>query len=182
MRQINSVRQANEKQEDSSFAGWQFCASAKAFRAVLCTELYHSVSNKTVWPSGLRRWLQAPVRKGVGSNLAAVMHSRSKTHTAARTSLSRASIFCAATPFELRAPSRQALPRIQRPPERFGLGLFFAVRPRSASCSTSDFVGLPRSAPPVLVSRVLVSRARFAPVSECLSRLHGSLPRPARNA
>ena len=27
---------------------------------------------KTVWPSGLRRWLQAPVRKGVGSNLTAV--------------------------------------------------------------------------------------------------------------
>ena len=26
----------------------------------------------TVWPSGLRRWLQAPVRKGVGSNLTAV--------------------------------------------------------------------------------------------------------------
>ena len=23
-------------------------------------------NNKTVWPSGLRRWLQAPVRKGVG--------------------------------------------------------------------------------------------------------------------
>jgi len=23
----------------------------------------------TVWPSGLRRWLQAPVRKGVGSNV-----------------------------------------------------------------------------------------------------------------
>jgi hypothetical protein len=22
----------------------------------------------TLWPSGLRRWLQAPVRKGVGSN------------------------------------------------------------------------------------------------------------------
>ncbi len=29
-------------------------------------------SNKTVWPSGLRRWLQAPVRKGVGSNPTAV--------------------------------------------------------------------------------------------------------------
>ena len=28
--------------------------------------------NKTVWPSGLRRWLQAPVRKGVGSNPTAV--------------------------------------------------------------------------------------------------------------
>ena len=26
----------------------------------------------TVWPSGLRRWLQAPVRKGVGSNPTAV--------------------------------------------------------------------------------------------------------------
>ena len=27
---------------------------------------------QTVWPSGLRRWLQAPVRKGVGSNPTAV--------------------------------------------------------------------------------------------------------------
>ena len=27
----------------------------------------------TVWPSGLRRWLQAPVRKGVGSNPTAVI-------------------------------------------------------------------------------------------------------------
>ncbi len=26
------------------------------------------LGGKTVWPSGLRRWLQAPVRKGVGSN------------------------------------------------------------------------------------------------------------------
>ena len=26
----------------------------------------------TVWPSGLRRWLQAPVRKGEGSNPTAV--------------------------------------------------------------------------------------------------------------
>ena len=25
-----------------------------------------SESSKTVWPSGLRRWLKAPVRKGVG--------------------------------------------------------------------------------------------------------------------
>ena len=31
----------------------------------------HSI--KTVWPSGLRRWLQAPVRKGVGSNPTAVI-------------------------------------------------------------------------------------------------------------
>ena len=31
-----------------------------------------TIPAKTVWPSGLRRWLQAPVRKGVGSNSTAV--------------------------------------------------------------------------------------------------------------
>ena len=30
----------------------------------------------TVWPSGLRRWLKAPVRKGVGSNPTAVTYFR----------------------------------------------------------------------------------------------------------
>ena len=30
----------------------------------------------TAWPSGLRRWLKAPVRKGVGSNPAAVNEQR----------------------------------------------------------------------------------------------------------
>ena len=29
-------------------------------------------ASKTVWPSGLRRWLEAPFRKGVGSNPTAV--------------------------------------------------------------------------------------------------------------
>ena len=38
--------------------------------------LYLAVSNMTVWPSGLRRWLQAPFRKGVGSNPTAVTVSR----------------------------------------------------------------------------------------------------------
>ena len=33
--------------------------------------------SQTVWPSGLRRWLQAPVRKGVGSNPTAVTFSSS---------------------------------------------------------------------------------------------------------
>ena len=28
----------------------------------------------TVWPSGLRRWIKAPVRKGVGSNPTAVTY------------------------------------------------------------------------------------------------------------
>ena len=31
--------------------------------------------DETVWPSGLRRWLQAPVRKGVGSNPTAVIYT-----------------------------------------------------------------------------------------------------------
>ena len=35
-----------------------------------CTPL--GIYLRTVWPSGLRRWLQAPVRKGVGSNPTAV--------------------------------------------------------------------------------------------------------------
>ena len=34
----------------------------------------------TVWPSGLRRWLQAPVRKGVGSNPTAVIIIRLQMH------------------------------------------------------------------------------------------------------
>ncbi len=33
----------------------------------------YSRVSKTVWPSGLRRWLKAPVRKGVGSNPTAVI-------------------------------------------------------------------------------------------------------------
>ena len=38
-----------------------------------CEEILSlAVANMTVWPSGLRHWLQAPVRKGVGSNPTAV--------------------------------------------------------------------------------------------------------------
>ena len=35
---------------------------------------------ETVWPSDLRRWLQAPVRKGVGSNPTAVTFPRGGAH------------------------------------------------------------------------------------------------------
>ena len=35
--------------------------------------------NMTVWPSGLRRWLQAPVRKGVGSSPTAVSLHKDET-------------------------------------------------------------------------------------------------------
>ena len=41
----------------------------------VCVCLYFRTPfvDKTVWPSGLRRWLKAPVRKGVGSNPTAVI-------------------------------------------------------------------------------------------------------------
>ena len=37
-----------------------------------CKSCHHE-NFKTVWPSGLRRWLKAPFRKGVGSNPTAAM-------------------------------------------------------------------------------------------------------------
>ena len=45
-----------------------------------CSAVWNSagefyIHHRTVWPSGLRRWLQAPVRKGVGSNPTAVIFS-----------------------------------------------------------------------------------------------------------
>ena len=41
-------------------------------RFLFAHDLSRRARIKTVWPSGLRRWLQAPVRKGVGSNPTAV--------------------------------------------------------------------------------------------------------------
>ena len=42
-------------------------------QASVCLRCGHALSGETVWPSGLRRWLQAPVRKGVGSNPTAII-------------------------------------------------------------------------------------------------------------
>ena len=41
--------------------------------ASFCKNIQGWQANKTVWPSGLRRWLKAPFRKGVGSNPTAVI-------------------------------------------------------------------------------------------------------------
>jgi hypothetical protein len=42
---------------------WNWAAAtATLFKKRKC------ISIKTLWPSGLRRWLKAPVRKGEGSN------------------------------------------------------------------------------------------------------------------
>ena len=46
-----------------------------------------ATTDMTVWPSGLRRWLKAPFRKGVGSNLTAV-----KWRAAQRTATLRRSL------------------------------------------------------------------------------------------
>ena len=46
-------------------------ASPDSANHVLAMSLLIAI-HMTVWPSGLRRWLQAPVRKGVGSNPTAV--------------------------------------------------------------------------------------------------------------
>ena len=50
--------------------------AASSLGSVLCKAGGQSM---TVWPSGLRRWLKAPVRKGVGSNPTAVTLSNLRT-------------------------------------------------------------------------------------------------------
>jgi hypothetical protein len=52
--------------------GWMTVESASESKIDISFPIFHIVQ-KTVWPSGLRRWLQAPVRKGVGSNPTAVI-------------------------------------------------------------------------------------------------------------
>ena len=46
------------------------------------TDLPFQSCTKTVWPSGLRLWLKAPFRKGVGSNPTAVTGCAVITHEA----------------------------------------------------------------------------------------------------
>ena len=51
------------------------CMDARLLATDSSAPQYHfgcGKARKTVWPSGLRRWLKAPVRKGVGSNPTAV--------------------------------------------------------------------------------------------------------------
>ena len=65
-----SHRQANQHQGHRCS---QCPAGTCEHHATVCVEpTLRTWANMTVWPSGLRRWLQAPVRKGVGSNPTAV--------------------------------------------------------------------------------------------------------------
>ena len=52
------------------------CESARACVRTIATFCTIKAIASTVWPSGLRRWLKAPVRKGVGSNPTAVISQR----------------------------------------------------------------------------------------------------------
>ena len=56
------------------FSGHRFLCFAHSLPIQLLRRSYAlpEGKNMTVWPSGLRRWLQAPVRKGAGSNPTAV--------------------------------------------------------------------------------------------------------------
>ena len=59
---------------------WKMFRSTKLFRFIHQRNRFgvFEISSMTVWPSGLRRCLQAPVRKGVGSNPTAVICKVSK--------------------------------------------------------------------------------------------------------
>jgi hypothetical protein len=68
---------------------------------------YSRGGSKTVWPSGLRRWLQAPVRKGVGSNPTAVIAGAQMPEQPPCRRRRRASSECACP----RRPARASRPR-----------------------------------------------------------------------
>ena len=54
---------------------WGVSFRSPVWATLATTICVSSGCDMTVWPSGLRRWLQAPVRKGVGSNPTAVTFS-----------------------------------------------------------------------------------------------------------
>ena len=58
-----------------SFAKAKICCDRGSRSFAKSVEAWNDMA---VWPSGLRRWLQAPVRKGVGSNPTAVTFSISE--------------------------------------------------------------------------------------------------------
>ena len=69
-----------------AFFARRFGSRRSACRAVQQSKQENAKENgelylllKTVWPSGLRRWLKAPVRKGVGSNPTAVISKRQQS-------------------------------------------------------------------------------------------------------
>ena len=69
---------------------FMFCVGNLGFQAPPAIP----ISSKTVWPSGLRRWLKAPFRKGVGSNPTAVILHLMRKYNFARCSLMLSNMNC----------------------------------------------------------------------------------------
>ena len=70
-------------QNDGALVGPQAILVQRRVRHIM-TARFASCS-RTVWASGVRRWFQAPVRKGVGSNPTAVTFSNNKSQMSALT-------------------------------------------------------------------------------------------------
>ena len=70
-----------------SCAPGALCLRTVSFIYAMACALIEEI--KTVWPSGLRRWLKAPFRKGVGSNPTAVIDRAAfaQVHTRGATSV-----------------------------------------------------------------------------------------------
>ena len=65
-------RRANCDSNVEQYSCMVVATISQSERAVWTMAALPSIPIRTVWPSGLRRWLKAPVRKGVGSNPTAV--------------------------------------------------------------------------------------------------------------
>ena len=122
--------------------------------------------NKTVWPSGLRRWLKAPFRKGVGSNPTAV----TLCCHALQFLLYTCCLLCLAPSWAPRGTTRTAY--------LVGCRRGRGSNPLSVALSSIGRVHAtlpPVTSSPIFPSRVLLwAQARAAPVPLCC--LHPGFP------
>ena len=90
--QIFSNHTFHTRLQPANHAPWQY--QSMSARTMHCKKEMHFAVPLTLWPSGLRRWLKAPFRKGVGSNPTGVIlmnqnSTRSKWHAAHENSLQK---------------------------------------------------------------------------------------------
>ena len=68
-----AIPKGREFESHSCHYFWAHSSRVAFVAKCFCDFFQHA----TVWPSGLRRWLKAPVRKGVGSNPTGVTYGQS---------------------------------------------------------------------------------------------------------
>ena len=90
--QIFSNHTFHTRLQPANHAPWQY--QSMSARTLHCKKEMHFAVPLMLWPSGLRRWLKAPFRKGVGSNPTGVIlmnqnSTRSKWHAAHENSLQK---------------------------------------------------------------------------------------------